>query len=71
MTRGSKARPGCWSSRLIQPENFDQRFYSNFVEKIFTQVIPWPVNVLAGADSGIVLVDPDKPYQQQRYDPGG
>jgi hypothetical protein len=54
---------------LMQPERFDQRFYSNFVDKIFTQVIPWPINVLAGADSGIVLVDPDKPYQQQRYVP--
>ena len=52
---------------LMQPERFDQKFYSNFVEKIFTQVIPWPINVLAGADSGIVLVDPDKPFQQTRY----
>jgi hypothetical protein len=54
---------------LMQPEQFDQRFYSNFVEKIFTQVIPWPINLLAGADTGIVLVDPDKPYQQERYTP--
>jgi hypothetical protein len=55
---------------LMQPERFDQRFYSNFVDKLFGQVIPWPVNVLAGADSGVVLVDPDKPYQQARYVPG-
>jgi hypothetical protein len=55
---------------LMQPERFDQKFYSNFVEKIFSQVIPWPINVLAGADSGVVLIDPDKPYQQQRYVPG-
>lgn len=54
---------------LLQPERFDQRFYSNFVEKILTQVIPWPINVLAGADNGVVLVDPDNPYQQQRYVP--
>ncbi len=54
---------------LMQPGEFDQRFYSNFVEKIFTQVIPWPVNVLAGADSGVLLVDPDKPLQEQRYVP--
>lgn len=55
---------------LMQPEQFDQKFYSNFVEKLFVQVIPWPINVLAGADSGIVLVDPDKPFQQDRYVPG-
>lgn len=54
---------------LMQPSKFDQRFYSNFVEKIFTQVIPWPINVLAGADSGVVLVDPDKPLQTERYVP--
>jgi protoheme ferro-lyase len=54
---------------LMQPEQFDQKFYSNFVDKIFTQVIPWPINVLAGADSGIVLVDPGKPFQQTRYEP--
>lgn len=54
---------------LMQPDHFDQRFYSNFVEKIFTQVIPWPVNVLAGSDSGVVLVDPGKPFQQKRYTP--
>ena len=54
---------------LMQPEHFDPRFFANFVDKIFTQVIPWPVNVLAGADSGVVLVDPGKPFQQQRYIP--
>ncbi len=54
---------------LMQPERFEQRFYSNFVEKIFTQVIPWPINVLAGADGGVVLVDPEKPFQQVRYRP--
>lgn len=54
---------------LMQPGQFDQRFYANFVDKIFTQVIPWPINVLAGADSGVVLVDPDRPLQTERYAP--
>lgn len=54
---------------LMQPGQFDQRFYANFVDKIFTQVIPWPINVLAGADSGVVLVDPDNPLQETRYTP--
>jgi hypothetical protein len=54
---------------LMQPEKFEAKFYSNFVDKLFSQVIPWPINVLAGADTGVVLVDPDKPYQQQRYTP--
>ena len=54
---------------LMQPRQFESRFYSNFVDKLFGQVIPWPINVLAGADSGVVLVDPTNPYQQQRYAP--
>lgn len=54
---------------LVQPGRFDQRFYSNFVDKIFTQAIPWPINVLAGADTGIVLLDPDRPFQQNRFAP--
>ena len=54
---------------LIQPGHFDPRFYHNFVDKIFTQIIPWPINALAGTDTGIVLVDPDNPYQQTRYQP--
>ena len=54
---------------LMQPEHFEPQFYMNFVDKIFTQVIPWPINVLAGTDNGVVLVDPDNPYQQQRYAP--
>ncbi len=54
---------------LMQPGRFEHRFYANFVDKLFSQVIPWPVNVLAGADAGVVLVDPDRPYQQARYTP--
>jgi protoheme ferro-lyase len=54
---------------LMQPERFDPKFFDNFVDKLVTQVIPWPVNVLAGADSGIVLVDPTQPYMVKRYSP--
>jgi hypothetical protein len=54
---------------LAQPETFNPKFFDNFLEKLFTQVIPWPINVLAGADTGIVLMDPERPYATKRFEP--
>ncbi len=54
---------------LVQPGRFEPKFFVNFMEKIFTEAIPWPVNELAGADAGIVLVDPDRPFAAERFPP--
>jgi hypothetical protein len=54
---------------LAQPEKFDPKFFDNFLEKLFTQVIPWPINVLAGGDNGVVLGDPDHPYAPTKFEP--
>ena len=54
---------------LAQPETYDPKFFDNFLEKLFNQVIPWPINVLAGADTGIVLMDPERPYETKRFAP--
>jgi hypothetical protein len=54
---------------LAQPETFDPKFFDNFLDKLFTQVIPWPINVLAGNDNGIVLMDPAHPYAPTRFEP--
>jgi hypothetical protein len=54
---------------LMQPGTYDAKFFENFLDKLFTQVIPWPINVLAGADSGIVLVDPTQPYMLKPFEP--
>ena len=54
---------------LMQPERFDPKFFENFLDKLFSQVIPWPINVLAGADSGVVLVDPTQPFMTKRFAP--
>lgn len=54
---------------LAQPEDFDPKFFENFLDKLFTEVIPWPINVLAGNDNGIVLMDPDRPYAPERFEP--
>lgn len=54
---------------LMQPETFDPKFFENFLEKLFTQVIPWPVSVFAGGDAGIALIDPSQPYRDKRFEP--
>jgi hypothetical protein len=54
---------------LIQPGQFEPKFFVNFIDKIFSQAIPWPINELAGADAGVVLVDPDRPFATERFEP--
>jgi hypothetical protein len=54
---------------LMQPERYEPKFFENFLDKLFSQVIPWPINVLAGADTGVVLVDPTQPFMTQRFEP--
>jgi protoheme ferro-lyase len=62
-------KPGVVVVALMQPERYDPRFFENFLDKLFTQVIPWPINILAGGDSGVVLVDPTQPFMTQRFEP--
>ncbi len=54
---------------LTMPETYEPMFFENFLEKIFTEVIPWPINVFAGADAGIALIDPTNPMATKRYEP--
>lgn len=62
-------KPGIVVVALMQPERYDPKFFENFLDKLFTQVIPWPINIIAGGDSGVVLVDPGQPYMTQRFEP--
>ena len=64
-----EGRAGLIVVALAQPEKFAPKFFENFVEKLFTQVIPWPVNALVGGDNGVVLVDPGQPYMIKRHTP--
>ncbi len=72
IARGDTAiagKPALLVVALMQPERFESAFFENFLDKLFTQVIPWPINVLAGADRGVVLIDPTQPYMTQRFVP--
>lgn len=54
---------------LAQPERFEQKFFVNFLDKLLSEAIPWPINILAGSDTGIVLMDPARPVATRRFTP--
>ena len=62
-------KPGVLIVALIQPEDYSSDFYENFVNKLFKEVIPFPVNKLVGNDQGVVLVDPNQPYMTEKFEP--
>lgn len=64
-----QGRVGLVVVALAMPEQYDPVFFENFLDKLFTSVIPWPINVLAGADAGVALMDPDRPYAPDRFEP--
>lgn len=64
-----RGRVGVAVVALTMPEQYEPMFFENFLDKIFTEVIPFPINILAGADNGIVLMDPSNPRATRRFAP--
>jgi protoheme ferro-lyase len=64
-----EGRVGVLVVALAMPEKFDPVFFENFLDKLFTSVIPWPINVFAGADAGVALLDPTNPTAAERFEP--
>lgn len=64
-------RPGALVVMLAQPSRYDPGFYVHFVEKLFGPggAIPWPISALAGADAGVALIDPARPYAPEPFAP--
>ena len=62
-------KPGIVVVALMQPEQYDPKFFVHFLDKLFSQAIPWPINELAGRDNGVVLVDPSQPYMSESFKP--
>ncbi len=54
---------------LTQPSQFNPKFWRNVVDKILSVFIPWPINIVAAVDRGIVLMDPAKPYAPDEFKP--
>lgn len=64
-----EGKVGIFITRLIMPEEFDTEFFINISAKIREQVIPWPANMLAARDRGLVLLDPEKYYERDAFTP--
>lgn len=54
---------------LAQPERFEPKFFVNFLEKLLGEAIPWPINIIVGADRGVVLMDPGHAFATARFEP--
>jgi len=59
---------GIFISHLIMPEDFRLADFHNLALKS-RQYIPWPMRKWAGADSGVLLLDPDKFYETEAFVP--
>jgi hypothetical protein len=64
-----EGRVGVAVVALAMPERYDPVFFENFLDKLFTTAIPWPINFFAGADAGIALIDPNNPMADKRFEP--
>jgi protoheme ferro-lyase len=60
---------GIFVTRLIMPETMEDEFFINISDKIRAQVIPWPANLLAARDRGLVLLDAVKFYERDAFTP--
>ena len=65
----AEGRTGVVVVALIQPSQFETAFYDNFIDKLFKVAVPWPINRLAARDTGVALIDPENPDQQQPFRP--
>lgn len=64
-----QGRVGVAVVALAMPERYDPVFFENFVDKLFTGPIPWPISFFAGADAGIALIDPTNAKAATQFEP--
>ena len=61
-----RGRVGVLVTQLFMPEHFRPADYYNIALKS-TQYIPWPARELAVRDRGVVLLDPQRPYEFEAF----
>ena len=54
---------------LTQSSQFNPRFWRNIVDKLLETFIPWPINIVAGTDRGVALMDPGRAYAPKEFVP--
>jgi hypothetical protein len=53
----------------VQPSRFKQSYWTSVTDRLVATVIPWPVNLFAKADKGVVLTDPGHAYAPHAFVP--
>jgi hypothetical protein len=66
--RAIEGRAGIFISSLIMPEDFRQEDYYLLALKA-KQYIPWPINISWDDDRGVLLLDPERPYEFAPFTP--
>ncbi|MCL4792420.1 MAG: hypothetical protein KJ040_10270, partial [Gammaproteobacteria bacterium] len=63
-----EGRVGIFISSLIMPEDYRIEDYFLLAQKA-RQYIPWPINIQWIADRGVLLLDPERPYEFEQFAP--
>ena len=63
-----RGRVGVLVTQLFMPEHYRPADYYNIALKS-TQYIPWPAREFAVRDRGVVLLDPERPYEFEAFTP--
>lgn len=68
--RNISGKPGIILADIGMPEDYDAKFYNNFMEHVFEYVLPRFLRPLVLADRGIALIDPQNPLARRPFKPG-
>lgn len=60
---------GIFQIGLSTPEDFDPTWWHNIFNHVAHARIPWPFRIAALSDRGIALMDPDRDYSTERFEP--
>ena len=63
-----EGRVGVFVTHLLIPEEMEYTIWYTVAQKVL-QYIPWPINKLAASDRGLVLLDPDRYYEFEDFEP--
>ncbi len=65
----ARGRIGVILVGTVQPSRFRQSYWTNVTDRLVATVIPWPVNLFAKGDQGVVLTDPGQAYAPNKFVP--
>jgi protoheme ferro-lyase len=66
--RVPEGRVGIFISHLVMPEDYRQEDFYLLALKA-KQYIPWPIKLVWDDDRGVLLLDPERPYEFESFEP--